>query len=251
MPTTQPSRLLNWDACYNARDLGGYETADGGQTRWGAFVRADNLVRLTPAGRRALVDYGIRTIVDLRRRNELVLDPNPFASSTDGDAGVTYLNLPFGKGATNAAIAAVHTAQSPLVLYPLALEHYQTGIARTIGAIATATEGGVLFHCHAGKDRTGIVAALLLSLANVPRDTIIADYVISAEALRPHDEALLSTDQDPEALRQNLAQWDAKAETMQVMLDYLDQEHGGVEHYLLDAGLEPTALTLIQRRFRG
>ncbi|MEO7908190.1 MAG: tyrosine-protein phosphatase [Roseiflexaceae bacterium] len=58
---------MNWDACYNARDLGGYVTADGRRTRWRAFVRADNLSRLTPDGQSALIEYGVRTMIDLRR----------------------------------------------------------------------------------------------------------------------------------------------------------------------------------------
>ena|SRR6266542_4116145 len=69
------ARVLNWDACLNARDLGGYPTGDGGQTRWGVCVRADTLSRLTSVGRTALLDYGVRTIIDVRRADELQVDP--------------------------------------------------------------------------------------------------------------------------------------------------------------------------------
>ena len=67
MSPHEPTRHLRWESCYNARDLGGYATADGGYTRWGAFVRADNLSRLTSADQAALIEYGVRTVIDLRR----------------------------------------------------------------------------------------------------------------------------------------------------------------------------------------
>src|SRR5215217_5485841 len=106
----QQARLLRWEACYNARDLGGYATADGGQTRWGAFVRADNLSRLTPSGRAALLNYGVRTVIDLRRAAELQINPNPFAEPAAKAPLPMYLNLPLGLGADSAGVAAVAAA---------------------------------------------------------------------------------------------------------------------------------------------
>src|SRR5436190_18952958 len=92
----QPARRLRWDACYNTRDLGGYVTADGGYTRWGAFVRADNLSRLTPAGQSALIEYGVRTVIELRRADELTIDLNPFVAVSNDPRRPAYLNLLLG-----------------------------------------------------------------------------------------------------------------------------------------------------------
>jgi hypothetical protein len=73
------TRRRLWDACFNIRDLGGYSVPDGRETGWGAVVRADTLARFTPTGYAALVDDGVRTIIDLRRPCELQVSPNPFA----------------------------------------------------------------------------------------------------------------------------------------------------------------------------
>jgi protein tyrosine/serine phosphatase len=84
------TRRLAWDGCLNARDLGGYPTGDGGRTRWGAVVRSDSVAALTEAGRQALLDYGVRSMVDLRLPQEVAAHPNPFAEP--GDHGVAYTN---------------------------------------------------------------------------------------------------------------------------------------------------------------
>ena len=118
-------RQLAWDACFNVRDIGGYTMQSGGCTRWGRFVRADNLRRLTPAGRAALVDYGVRTVIDLRAPFELQIDPSPFAPSGALPDAVKYLHLPIldPKGADQAAGAAIDAAPSVEVVYALLLEH--------------------------------------------------------------------------------------------------------------------------------
>src|SRR5256886_7244982 len=93
--TADPRRLL-WDACYNARDLGGFATSDGRTTRWRAIVRSDNICRLTRHGRQSLVRYGIRTVIDLRSPDELLLETDPF-SRGDMDE-VAYVNAPLMTG---------------------------------------------------------------------------------------------------------------------------------------------------------
>src|SRR5689334_21578095 len=110
MHTPEPVRRLSWDACYNIRDLAGYLTSDGAQTCWRSLVRADTMCRLTADGRAALLDYGVRTVIDLRRSDELRLDPNPFATPAEQTSLVTYLNLPLGAGASIDERAAVKAA---------------------------------------------------------------------------------------------------------------------------------------------
>ena len=86
-----PVRRLTWEGCLNARDLGGYPTSDGRETRWRAIVRSDDPSPLTEAGRTDLLEYGVRSIVDLRMPEEVSAYPNPFAQP--GDHGVAYTNL--------------------------------------------------------------------------------------------------------------------------------------------------------------
>ena len=90
----QPARILAWDACYNARDLGGYPAEGAKWTRWGVLVRADNLARLTPKGQAALCDYGVRTVIDLRLAHEVTAHPGPFAVQEGGADRPRYVNLP-------------------------------------------------------------------------------------------------------------------------------------------------------------
>src|SRR5829696_6838191 len=153
MSRNESDRHLHWEACYNARDLGGYATADGGYTRWGAFVRADNLSRLTPAGQSALIEYGVRTVIDLRRAFELTIDLNPFATPSGATRAVTYLKLPLGLGADREGILAVQAAgegdgATLSAIFCQVLDHYGRGIAGVMTAIAAAPAGAVLFHCH-------------------------------------------------------------------------------------------------------
>jgi protein-tyrosine phosphatase len=253
MHTPQPARRLSWDACYNVRDLGGYPTSDGTQTRWRSLVRADTMCRLTADGRTALLDYGVRTVIDLRRSDELRLDPNPFAVPPGQTGAVTYLNLPLGARASIDERAAVKAASETTLegLFCAVLDNYRRGIAAILAAIATAPEGVVLFHCHAGKDRTGIVAALLLALAGVPYPTIAEDYALSAICLQPIYDEQLRQEPDP-ARRERMATWMATVpETLLAILAHLDAMHGGAEAYLLKSGVTGENLEGIRQRLRG
>ncbi len=237
------TRHLEWEGCYNVRDLGGYRTRDGQTTRWGAVVRTDNLARLTEAGRASLVEYGVRSIVDLRRPDELTEFPNPYATS--GDHDITYTNISLVDPAKSAPDQFTTLAND----YKRMLDSFAPAIVEIVRAIARAPEGVVLIHCMAGKDRTGIVSALLLDLAGVPRDTIAEDYALTAQYLRPLDEEWLEHGPgDREARLQQLTRLAPLAEVMEEVLDHLDQRYGGVEPYLLGAGVSPDDIERIRRR---
>jgi len=92
LPEVDPRRGIPVEGAYNVRDIGGYETRDGGTTRWGKYLRADTLMNLTPAGVQTLVDYGVRNIIDLRRSNDLQFRPSPFI----GNESVTYYHQNMG-----------------------------------------------------------------------------------------------------------------------------------------------------------
>lgn len=181
------TRRLTWDSCYNTRDIGGFKLGDGRETRWRAVIRSDNLCRLTHAGRASLVEYGVRTVIDVRAPSELLVDPPPFAMP-DPRIGVACLNLPFFTDDDLAASPANDT-QPAAEIYVLMLHRFAPRVATIMTGVARAEEGGVLVHCLAGKDRTGLIVALLLSLVGVPDDVIAADYALSSEYLRPDTEA--------------------------------------------------------------
>jgi protein-tyrosine phosphatase len=227
----------------NARDLGGYAGLGGRETRWGAVVRSGNLAMLTATGRQALVDYGVRSIVDLRLSEEVARHPNPFA---EPDAhGVGYANLSFIDPGAPAPPSVSTLAED----YQGMLDRFGQAVAAVVTAIANAPEGGVLVHCAAGKDRTGLVAALLLGLAGVAPETIAADYALTADCLRPRDQEWLENGPGERADREAwLRRVEPTAEVMLEVLDHLAARYGGVEGYLLQAGVAPGDLDRLRSR---
>jgi protein-tyrosine phosphatase len=244
--TTTHTRILNWEACLNARDLGGYVTCDGSETRWGNFVRSDTLHRLTPQSIEALRAYGIRTIIDLRLLSEVQSLPHHFQHVTDG---VGYVHLSLLGDEDGEVFKLDRGVGNRFDWTSMMLDNAGPMIASVMRAIADAPEGGVLFHCHAGKDRTGLIAMFLLSLAGVPRETIAQDYALSDELLRSvYDELVAKYSGDPErAWHIENSLW-CLPEVMAQTLDYLDDRYGGAESYLRIAGVSGDEIAQIRAR---
>jgi protein-tyrosine phosphatase len=242
----QWTRRLAWDACANVRDLGGYPTADGQETRWGAVVRADSLAALTPAGRDALLAYGVRAVVDLRLPAEIAERPNPFAEP--GDHGVAYSNVSLIDPAAGFPPDTFTLAES----YLWNLDRFSGQVAAAVAAVANAPSGGVLFHCAAGKDRTGWISALLLALAGVPDREIADDYALTAECLRSRNQQWLEHGPGDRAEREAmLARYAPTVEVMLEVLAGLRRRYGGVEAYLRAAGVTAEDLARVRARLLG
>src|SRR3954470_21641164 len=182
-------RHLEWEGCFNVRDLGGLPLAGGGVTRWGAVVRADSLDDLTEAGWEALVAHGVRTVVDLRNPDERHYDSPPVRvvhvpldATEDREFWDVWENGPqFG---------------TPLYYGPH-LERHPERSAAAVAAIADAPPGGVAFHCGGGRDRAGQGAALGLSLVGVPAAAVVADYALIDGRLTARYAARGEEDQAP------------------------------------------------------
>lgn len=173
-------RHLDWDGCFNVRDLGNLRVEGGGTTRWRAVVRADCVDRLTPAGWSALRAHGVRTVIDLRNDEERT-------AGAAAREGVTTVHVPLDDSADIEFWRYCRDNQldgSPLYYRPF-LESKSKQCAAVIAAIAQAGPGGVVVHCAIGRDRTGLIALILLALAGVVPDDIVSDYELSAERLRP------------------------------------------------------------------
>lgn len=241
-----PTRHLEWEPCWNVRDLGGLPTAGGGTTRWGALVRADCLGKLTAAGRRALYDYGVRTVIDLRGPLELAEDPPAFRGDRPDEPGFIHAPLDHQDPAAAPLWAAIKTRAD---VYRLFLDFYPHALAGALRAIAAAPPGGIVFHCLGGTDRTGLVAAAVLRLAGVPDEAIADDYALTLERRRPIYERLLA-----EKGEAGLGFWDRlnmTADQMGATLAYVDECYGGMERYLLDAGLSADDMARVRARLVG
>jgi protein-tyrosine phosphatase len=177
-------RHLDWDGCFNARDLGGIPLAGGGETHWGAVVRADNIDGLSAAGWSALQEHGVRTVIDLRNDDELGADAAP------RPAGVTTIHLPLdGMEDTEFWEQWVHRPEfgTPHYYGPW-LERFPDRAARTLAAIARAQPGGVAYHCGIGRDRTGLITMLILAALGVRAEEVAEDYALSEGRVPPSPE---------------------------------------------------------------
>jgi len=242
-------RSLAWDGCFNVRDLGGLETASGRRTRHGAVVRADNVRRLTDAGWRAALDHGIRRIVDLRFDGETLDEADAHI-----EVEVVTVSL-FGRHDPEAArsfddrlratddVGAVFADG-----YIRTLERAPQRVASAVAAVADADEAhGVLVHCFAGKDRTGIVSALLLGVAGVPDDAIAADYAASEANMSGLFDAWVAQARDDAERETRQRSALSPAATMEAVLAWLATA-GGSTAYLRDAGLTADQLRRLERR---
>jgi protein tyrosine/serine phosphatase len=249
------SRDLVWDGCLNVRDLGGLPTADGGETRFGEIVRADDVHLLSDEGRRALVGHGVRTVIDLRGDHEREDDP-------PAELPVDVVHVPFMEASEQewdeiaeeleaAAAAAPDDATATRDVYLIFLDRFADNIATSVRAVAQAPEGGVVIHCVGGKDRTGLLTAFLLHLAGASDAVVAADYALSEERLLPRHQAWFDaaeTDEELERLRR-IAQ--TPAASMAGVFAELERRYGSVEGYLRHIGLTEVDLDQVRARLRG
>ncbi len=223
------ARVLAWEGCLNVRDLGGLKASDGRLTRRGSVVRSDTPARLTAAGWSALYEYGIRTIVTLCT-DGMVEDWLTFAIPYPQIVVVRVAIEDVADEEFVRRWASTDYWGTPLY-YRDALRRGPARHAAAVAAIARAQPGGVLFHCGRGHDRTGIVALLLLALAGVTLDEIIADYELSVD---PERDELLAREHT--SVREALAS----------ALDGLN-----IEDYLVTGGATPDDLSAVRGRLRG
>jgi protein-tyrosine phosphatase len=229
------ARHLPLEGTYNVRDIGGYLTRDGRSIRWRTLFRADSLHRLTEDGQAHLLGAGLRTIVDLRRDEELALAPNVFAASDQ----VRYVWVSLAPNPTSADAPRELTPDSLARTYRAIVDGRQAELREVLRALAQPGALPGLVHCTAGKDRTGIVVALLLALAGVDHATIADDYALTATYLT--DEYFADARGRAEAAGHDWEQYrhllGCPADLMLATLADLDARFGGVEPYLRQIGL--------------
>jgi protein-tyrosine phosphatase len=236
-------RHLVWPDLLNARDLGGLGSASGDETVWRRVVRADNLNKLAPAGVAAMVAYGVRTVIDLRDPRELEKFPNPLAAAPP--EGVVFVNVPL---ISDAEWEAIKDPARMAEGYVLTARLSHTNIANAVAALSDATLGGVVIHCHAGKERTGMVAALLLSLTGVSDETVADDWTASDAFLQPLYEEWLANEMDPTIRAKRAEGFVTHSEHIMDVLTYVRMAHSSVGEYLLAGGMTQDQLDRAQRR---
>jgi protein tyrosine/serine phosphatase len=238
------ARRVHWPDCQNARDLGGLPTTDGATIRRRALIRSDNLGRLTASGLDQLRGHGVRRVVDLRSAHEVEAEPSPLA----GDPMYRLAPLIDPQREAERDRAAEPTLAA---IYRASVERNAGHIVTGLAAIADAPPGAVVVHCAIGKDRTGMTVALALAAADVAHEVIAEDYAYTAQCLRAEHEAALSAVAD-DAVRLALGERQgSQPESILAMLEYVDDQYGGVREYLSEHGLEPAQFKRLRERLRG
>jgi protein-tyrosine phosphatase len=216
-------------------------------TRAHALVRSDDIGSLTPEGRDQMRAYGVTTVVDLRAQSELDGTFDPRFPRPAGDrvrvSGVEYVHRAL---VDDASLKRLGDASNMYERYLLMLDTRREAFRDIFLAIAEA-EGGVLFHCFAGKDRTGLVAALILELADVEADDIAADFAeTDVQLARQYERWIQQT--APEKRDEMRDELRCPPDRILGVLDFLETKWGGVASYLEAAGMTQSSIDLVRAK---
>ncbi|MFI7551878.1 tyrosine-protein phosphatase [Micromonospora sediminimaris] len=241
MDATEQTRRIPFTRMFNFRDVGGYRGVDGRAVRTGRLYRSDSLHGMDEADREAFAALGVRTVVDLRRPQEV----ERYGRVPDFD-GLTYRHIhpehahweerPYQPDTDLARYLADRYAD---------LARTGTaGLAEAIGLIADSANAPVVVHCVAGKDRTGIVCGLTLAVLGVEDAEIAADYALSTEASQRFAAWVATA--HPEVPELPMPYLSSPAETMLLFLAEIREGHGSVDDYLRHAGVTDEQLAALR-----
>ncbi len=231
--TIDESRIVQLEGVVNFRDLGGLPTSDGRTVRRGRVFRSDVLYRLTLVDTIALRQLGIKTVIDLRSRDEV----RKYPQSSLKTAGLHLVNVPL--------IPDTHVvADTMLDDYLLVLRNAGEGFRAIFGHLARDVYP-LIINCFAGKDRTGLASALILGALRVPDHVIVADYALSEQHMVRHVDLHRASEEVP-AHAGPLPSWlVATPDTMAMTLNAISEEWGSVRGYLDAIGVSSDELRRI------
>lgn len=241
MYLTREERLLPLQSIFNTRDLGGYETQEGSYTKTHKYIRAATPAHLIEEDKEYLYNYGVRVIIDLRGENEIKQAPNQMKDYKD----IQYYHVDLF-GDKNAAVIPHNQMNFKDMgdLYCLMLDYLQPNFKTVFDLFLKHIDQTILFHCSAGKDRTGVISALLLDLAGCHPYDIVKDYSESYENNQPiYDELLkLANEENAHFLL-------SSPTYMLKMLDHLSENYGSAKGFLQKIGLFEDEIDLLQQNF--
>jgi protein-tyrosine phosphatase len=241
------ARLLPLTGAYNFRDLGGYPTTDGRSTRWNCLFRSDALHELTADDVAMLRNLSLASVIDLRTPTELERTGRGLLASEP--LHFVHLSVTVQEGGESQAAPTEFQAD----LADRYLWYLDVGAHSLVTALSTIGDPArspLVFHCSAGKDRTGVVAAMVLDILGVTRETIIQDYLLTGpqmvlimDRLRRDPAVGVRVDELPPHL------FAVNAATMERFLDLLYEEHGGAYSWALHAGVSEETLASLRGHF--
>jgi hypothetical protein len=224
-----PDWHVDVDGCVNFRDAGGWPTVNGGSIRRGRLYRSDDPVRITQAGREAVDRLDLALVVDLRQQSQFSRSPG-FVEPT------RTAHIPLVDQVVDANDPPpLDTPTEIADLYVGMLGESRDQVGRVLDVVAdTLPQGPVLVHCAFGKDRAGLVTALIQAAVGVPREAIVADYVRSDAPSQRRRAALIGTPlpDDPPIAKLSPELFRARAETIESLLDRVLDEHRSLEGWV-------------------
>nr|WP_209044339.1 tyrosine-protein phosphatase [Brevibacterium marinum] len=252
---------IDIEGTFNFRDIGGSPTSAGESTvEVGKVYRSDGLAQLTDKARADIRALGIRTVIDLRdigERSKLPdaldgLDVNHIELPIFDDRFFPAKQLSIEEMKRVAEETGMDLSDRSLSrIYDLMIDHFGPRLAKAVDIIADSCEGGVIFHCSAGKDRTGVIAAFVLTLLGVGRHEILDEYSITSRHLSGGFLENIVKNFADAGISGNLAETATAAppELMAKVLDSIDAKYGdnGVEDYLLEHGMDPMSPATLRR----
>lgn len=215
---------LPLQASFNTREHGGYPTANHRVTNWKQFLRSDDVSSLTAQDISLLKEYGLTTVIDLRSLQER--DSTPYV--LDKEPEIEAIHLPLGSENGAQPSMPVEDPNEQLGQFYIACLENSKETLKEIVEIMTEKEGITLFHCAAGKDRTGVLSALLLNLAEVSRADILAHYQVTYEYISKNP---LITEGFKKQQAFPIELLYSKPSYMETMLNHLEENYGNAEGY--------------------
>ncbi|CAM4189348.1 tyrosine-protein phosphatase [Paenibacillus tarimensis] len=243
-------RMIPYEGVHNFRDMGGYETVDGRRVKYGLFFRSAELHGLTPGDLEHLQTLGIKTVLDYRHEEEAARKPNPAI------AGAAYECIPALAVDPSVPVSAAGSIEEllagglPAAFGPDMLAGFYAKLPfrnasyqRLMAVIQEPARLGLLHHCAAGKDRTGVGSALILLALGVPEETVMADYLLTNEGLASFTAAIkarLAPHLDEQGLLSFEAMMAAKPAYLEAALDAIKGRYGSYDAYFKqEFGLTP------------
>ncbi len=242
----------NWvrlplEKAYNVREIGGYPLKDGGQTAYHRFLRADDISQLSDNDVNFLLNYGVNFVLDLRSEWEATRMPDKLIEQPC--VGYARVAL-FGRDLSRTSQNSSKDVKKGLDGFYLSMVKNKQAIIEIFEEIANAPEGCILFHCYAGKDRTGVLAMLLMSLAGVGRGDCLTNYIQSYLNLSQKPDYIdNSVERMPEELKEEAKlMMKSQPEALIPVYDYVMDNYGSTEAYLLECGLTSEQITKVKKR---
>lgn len=246
MSEAQDRRVLRLRGASNFRDLGGYDTQSGRQVRWGRLFRSDHLGRLTAEDEALLAALGVQRVLDFRGEQERAAVPNRLATARQHALGIepTVVQRLQDLAAAGQRLNAAVAVELMKELYRALVNDQAHRYAEFFEHLLD-TDTPLVFHCTAGKDRTGFAAALALQALGVPRAVVLHDYLLTNALYQP--PPVPHTDTPREALA---VLWRVQSEFLEAAYQALDADHGGMDRYLEQRlGVTESARRALARKY--